>query len=81
MRTYTITTRTIPPTETAPKKIRLRSEDGSDTYYPWDHSLDAPEAHEAGALHLATVENHGRTVTVERTTVGAMGYEFRVSVD
>jgi hypothetical protein len=80
MHTYTITTRTVPPTVNNPKRVGVRTEQGSDTYVEWDHNYDAPEIHETAARLVAEVENHGKTVTVQHTGGHAMGYTFRVSV-
>jgi hypothetical protein len=80
MRTVRITTRTLEPTLTRDKRIRVRSADGTVADYPWDHRYDAPEAHQEAARKVAVMENPNQEITMQRTGSDAMGYTFRAII-
>jgi hypothetical protein len=81
MRAITITTRTLEPTDTKPKRVRVKTSDGLDAEYPWDHAYDAPEVHEHAALKAARLGNPAATATAYRLVTAAMGYTFRVHIE
>lgn len=80
LQTFRITTRTIPPTDTKGKRVHVRSDNGAIAEYPWDHSKDAPEVHEAAAIKLARLGNPDAKITAHRIDTTALGYRFRVFV-
>lgn len=80
MRQITINTRTLPPTNTEPKRVRVRTSEGVEADYPWDHSHDAPEVHENAARQAAVMGDPAAPVTLHRTGSGPMGYTFRALI-
>lgn len=81
MRTIRITTRTLPPTETTDKRVRVKSDDGTVAEYPWDHRYDAPEMHYHAARKVAVMENPDQEIVVVRSGEdGSMGYIFRAVI-
>ncbi len=80
MRSVTITTRTLPPTDTQGKRVRVKSQDGTVADYPWDHRFDTPEMPEHAARTLAVLGTPNEPVTVQRIESNAMGYTFRALI-
>jgi hypothetical protein len=81
MRSYTITTRTSPATNTKGKEVLVRSSDGGKGTFPWDYRYDGPEVHENAARKIAVMENPNQEITMQRLREdGPSGYAFRVIV-
>lgn len=75
-----ITTRTLPPTETKDKRVRVRSENGTEADYPWDHRYDTDAMHENAARKLTMMEHPNRPITMYVVETTDMGYVFRAAV-
>jgi hypothetical protein len=76
VRSIRIETRTLPPTETKDKRVRVRSQDGTVADYPWDHRYDAHEVHYFAARKVAVMENPNQEITVVKSADADMGYVF-----
>lgn len=75
-----ITTRTLPPTETKDKRVRVRSENGTEADYPWDHRYDVDLVHENAARKVAVMEYPDQEITMHRIETTELGYVFRAAV-
>lgn len=80
MKMTRIHTRTLPPTETKDKRVRVRSEAGTEADYPWDHRYDAPEMHYHAARKVAVMENPNQEITMFKVADTNMGYTFRAVI-
>jgi hypothetical protein len=80
MRTIIIKTRTLPPTDTEGKRVRVRSQDGGEAVYPWDYSHDDDQVHEEAARKVAMMENPDQPVTLQLTDIDGMGRTFRAVI-
>lgn len=82
MREIDIVTRTLPPTDTEPKRVRVRTTDGYSADYLWDHGYDGPEVHKNAARQAATLGKPDATVTaLHRIHEDSLGYTFRATVE
>jgi hypothetical protein len=82
MHTITITTRTLPPTDTEGKRVRVRTSEGFEADYPWDHAYDTPEVHDKVARQSVALGSPARTIEAFNLTEStAMGYTFTATVD
>lgn len=80
MHTYNIATRTIAPTATRDKRVRVDSALATANFYPWDHTVPEEEVHMNVARRVAENENPEDAVRVELLRISATGYTFRVTV-
>lgn len=81
MQMINVTTRTLEPTDHKPKRVRVKTSEGLEAEYPWDHAHDAPEVHENAALKATQMTHQGSTVTMQRIGSGPMGYTFRALIE
>lgn len=77
---FTVKTRTLPPTETKDKRVKVTRSDGPVGEYPWDHQYDAPEMHLA-AVYKLVGPRPSHIVNVYQTGSDAMGYTYRVTIE
>jgi hypothetical protein len=80
MQTITAVTRTLPPTDTEAKRVRVHTDEGAVAEYPWDHSQDAPEVHLAAVFKLIG-PRPSHHVTVRQTGSDALGYTYLVKIE
>lgn len=80
MQSVHIITRTLTPTDTADKRVAVKSKNGTQAVFPWDHRYDDPEVHENAARKVAEQENPGQEITMQRVDTNALGYTFRALI-